>query len=214
MEIEFFGGNCFKIKTKETVVVVDDNLVKVGGKGIVDDKTTALYTSLDLVDDSAKVKPKLMIDSPGEFEVGDLTITGLRARAHMDADDTETATVYQFTVKNQTVTVTGHIHPNISDDVADFIAGTDVLIVPVGGNGFTLDSVGAAKVIKKADPSVVIPSQYETKGLNFEVPAAPLDEFEKLPTVTIEGSQDSFKLSDIPSEEGAVAKVVVLNVKK
>lgn len=49
----------------------------------------------------------------------------------------------------QTATFTGHVHPDISDDALELISGTDVLIIPVGGNGFTLDPTGAASIIKK-----------------------------------------------------------------
>jgi len=51
MEIEFFGANCFRIKTKKTVVVVDDNLSNIGGKTIISNKETALYTNMDMVDE-------------------------------------------------------------------------------------------------------------------------------------------------------------------
>lgn len=213
MEIEFFGANCFRIKTKETVIVVDDNLSILGGKTIQNDKTIAFYTSAAVFDEKSAEKSRLVFDSPGEYEVGDVTVTGVSARSHMDEEEQSSAIVYQFMFKNQTVTVLGHIHPNVSVEIAEFIAGTDVLVVPVGGNGYTLDPVGATKVMKKAEASVVIPSHYETKGLKFEVPAQPLSEFGDLPNVTLEEPQDSFKLGDVSSEEGvATSKVVVLNV--
>ena len=38
MEIEFFGGNCFKLKTKLTTIVVDDNLESLEKKTILNTK--------------------------------------------------------------------------------------------------------------------------------------------------------------------------------
>lgn len=214
MEIEFFGANCFRIKTKETTIVVDDNLSKLGGKTIQNDKTVAFYSNADLLDEKAGEKSRLMFDTPGEYEVGDVTVTGVPARSHMDEEEKLSAVVYQYMYKNQTVTVMGHVHPDISDEVAEFIAGTDVLVVPVGGNGFTLDPVGANKVMKKAEASVVIPSHFDMKGLKFEVPAQPLEEFGNLPNVDLNEPQDSFKMSDVPGEDGAAtSKVVVLKAK-
>lgn len=214
MEIEFFGANCFRIKTKKIAVVVDDNLSNIGGKTILSDKVTALYTNRDLIDEKVVANAKLMIDSPGEFEVGDLTIIGVQARSHTDTEDQMSATIFQFTADGQIVTVLGHVHPDTSVEVTEFIAGTDVLVVPVGGNGYTLDPTGAAKIIKKAEPGVIIPSQYEVKGLSYEVPAQALTEFEKLPNITLEDPQDSYKLAGASVDDGATqVKVVVLNVK-
>ena len=209
MEIEFLGANCFRIKSKSTTVIVDDNLEKIGGKSPQGEKTVAFYTSADVRGD-AKTASRLVIDSPGEFEVGDLTVTGAQARAHMDEDGKESATVYQFMLANQTVTVLGHVHPDVSAEVLELIGGTDVLIVPVGGNGYTLDPTGAADVVKKVEPGVVIPSHYEIKGLNYEVPAQPLEEFAKIVPASDDGPQDSYKVSKSEGES-TQTKVIILN---
>ena len=213
MEIEFFGANCFRIKTKNGVVVVDDNLESLGGKSSQNDKTVAFYTS-ETVKGDAKLVSKLVIDSPGEFEVGDLTVTGLQVRGHMDEDGVENATAYQFMFGGQTVTVLGHVHPDVSAELVELAGGTEVLIVPVGGNGYTLDPAGAASVAKKIEPGVVIPSQYDITGLNYEVPAVPLEEFTKvMPTPEGAEPQSSFKVGGKAGEEGATqTKVVVLEV--
>ena len=74
MELEFFGGNCFRIKTKQTTIVIDDNLEVMGKKSILSDKTAAFYTS-SVVAQPEKNPSYLMIDTPGEFEVGDVTVS-------------------------------------------------------------------------------------------------------------------------------------------
>jgi L-ascorbate metabolism protein UlaG (beta-lactamase superfamily) len=191
MEIEFFGGNCFRIKTKDTVIVLDDNLEAAGKKTILNDKSAAFYTQTALHVSSAA--PRLMIDYPGEFEVGDITVKGVQARAHTDEEGKLSATVFQFIAAGMSVSAVGHIHPDLSPEVQEMIGGTDVLIVPVGGNGFTLDPIGAASIIKKAEAGVVIPSQYEINGFSYEVPAQPLEEFAKVVAVTFDEPVESFK---------------------
>ncbi|MCA9328471.1 MBL fold metallo-hydrolase, partial [Candidatus Saccharibacteria bacterium] len=156
MELEFFGGNCFRIKTKSTTLVVDDNLSKLGKKSIQSDKTVAFYTSNNVFDERAAAQSRLSFVTPGEFEVGDVTVNGVQARGHMDEEGKLTANVFQFMHGGQTISVLGHVHPDISDEVVELISGTDVLVVPVGGNGFTLDPVGAASIIKKTEPNVVV----------------------------------------------------------
>jgi len=215
MEIEFFGANCFRLKSKKTLIVIDDNLSAVGGKSIQSEKTVAFYTTLDLLDKSAKDKSRLVIDGPGEYEVGDLTVTGMQARSHMDKEEKKSATVYKFMYEGQTVTALGHLHPDISDELVEFISGTDVLLLPIGGNGYTLDPVGAASIIKEVEPSTIIPSQYDVKDLSYEVPAQSLPEFEQLPMVTLEPAQDSYKLENSSAEDASVVgRIIVLNIKK
>ncbi len=214
MEIEFFGANCFRIKTKSTTIVVDDNLSKIGGKSIQSDKTVAFYTSAATKDDEAAKKSRLVLESPGEFEVGDVTVKGTQTRAHTDSEEEQTATVYQFMVSGLTVTVLGHVHPNLSDEVLEAVGGTDVLILPVGGNGFTLDKVGAMSVIKSVEPSVVIPSQYEVEGLNYEVPAETLDEFNKVSSFDLGEQVDSYKVTRSADDGKSQTRAVVLKVNK
>lgn len=211
MEIEFYGANCFKIKTKQAIIVVDDNLEKIGAKTQQSDKTVAIYTNQHL-QEGVSPKSRLVLDDPGEFEVGDVTITGVQARGHMDEEGVETATVYQFMFAGQTVTVLGHVHPEVSAEVLELAGGSEVLIVPVGGNGYTLDPVGAASVIKKVEPGVVIPAQYAIKGLNYEVPAQALEEFTKIMPASGEGPQDSYNLAkEVPTVTTGQTKIIVLN---
>ncbi len=49
----------------------------------------------------------------------------------------------------------------------------DLLIVPVGGNGYTVDPVGAMKLIKAIEPKLVVPSHYADKALKYPVPSSP-----------------------------------------
>ena len=213
MDIEFFGGNCFRIKTKQAVIVIDDCLAKMGKKTVANDKAVAFYTADATYDEASAKASRLVIQTPGEFEVGDVTVRGVAARAHMDTDDQKTATVYQFMYSGQTVSVLGHIHPDVSGDVLELVSGSDVLIVPVGGNGFTLDPVGATQVIKKAEPAVVIPSQYHIDSFAYEVPAQTLEDFAKVASLNLEEPVDSFKVGKSGEEGAAQTRVVVLAVK-
>jgi L-ascorbate metabolism protein UlaG (beta-lactamase superfamily) len=50
------------------------------------------------------------------------------------------------------------------------------MCIPVGGNGYTLDPVGALKLVKKVEPKIVIPTHYESKKLHFAVPQQSLEQ--------------------------------------
>lgn len=213
MELEYYGGNCFRIKTKNTVIIVDDNLAAIGKKSIVTDKAAAFYSADYLKDDKAISTARLTIDTPGEFEVGDVTVKGVAARAHTDTDDLHTATVFQMMHSGQTITFLGHIHPNVSDEVIELVSGTDVLVLPVGGNGYTLDPIGAASVIKKVEPGIVVPAQYDIPGLSYEVPAQQLEEFGKVSSLSLDDVRESIKLVGASEIASSQTRIVVLNVK-
>lgn len=211
MEIEFFGANCFKIKTKKSSIVIDDNLDKLGVKNVTKPDDVLIYTNKILSSERVLSKARLVLDSAGEFEVGDITVNALQTRAHMDEEGQETATVFQCMFGGSTVTILGHVHPDLSADVLELAGGTDVLIVPVGGNGYTLDAVGATSVIKKTEPDVVIPSSYESSGLKPEVPMAPLEDFLKTSGLTSTEKVDSLKVGKATAEQSS--QLVILNIK-
>ena len=214
MEIEYFGANCFRVKTKDASIVFDDNLDAVGAKTITKDADALFYTQKMLVSDAASKKARLVVDSAGEFEVGDVSVQGVQTRAHTDEDDAMTAAAYQCMYQGKTITILGHVHPDLTDEIVEVAGGTDVLILPVGGNGYTLDAVGAASVVKKIEPEVVIASQFEAKGFSFEVPAAPLEEFVKTSALTAADAVDVYKIDKPNADLATQTHIVQLSIKK
>lgn len=214
MEIEFFGANCFRIKTKKASIVIDDNLSAIGGKTITKEADIAVFTSVTLENEKTKTKARLTLDSAGEYEIGDISVRAIQTRAHMDAEGEATGAVFQCMYEGTTVTILGHIHPDFADDIIELAGGTDVMIVPVGGNGYTLDAVGAVSAVKKIEPEVVIPSQYDVSELNYEVPAVPLDDFKKASALPVSELKDVYKVGKPDPELVGKTHLVVLNVKK
>jgi L-ascorbate metabolism protein UlaG (beta-lactamase superfamily) len=84
----------------------------------------------------------------------------------------------------------------------------DVMFVPVGGNGYTLDSIGALKLIKKVEPKIVIPTQYHDDKLNFAVPAQALDQ--ALQSLAMEPKETIQKLHLKPGELSDTTQLIVL----
>jgi L-ascorbate metabolism protein UlaG (beta-lactamase superfamily) len=115
---------------------------------------------------------KLAVDGPGEYEVSGVSIVGVTARAHMDEVGVTSATMYKVDAEDVRVAVVGHVHPDLTADELEALGTVDVLIIPVGGSGYTLDGIGALKVVKAIEPKVVIPTHYADKALSYEVPPA------------------------------------------
>lgn len=204
MDLQFYGANCLTITVKNTRIIIDDNLSELGGKSVTKAGDIVLFTGAHGVP-AAEVK--LMVDIPGEYEVSDISIVGIPARAHLD-EGGENATMYKITAADTTVLVTGHIYPELSDKQLEDIGLVDVMVVPVGGSGYTLDPVGALKVIKAVEPKLVIPTHYDEKSLKYPVPQVELQA--ALHDLAMEPKETVAKLRVKPTELSDVTQLVVL----
>lgn len=178
MDIEYKGGNCVIITAKKTTFCIDPKISDIGLKDQVAKATAQLATQhrFKVEDDDVSI----IIDGPGEYEVENISVKGVAAQAHTDAKDApKMATIYRIDTSDVSVAVVGHIHPDLSEAQLEAIGVVDVLVVPVGGNGYTLDATGAVKIVKMIDPKIIIPTNYADKGINYPVPQAGLDLFVK-----------------------------------
>ncbi len=150
-----------------------------------------------------------MFDGPGEYEVADISIIGIPARAHMEADEKNRhATMFKLIVGENSVLFTGHIYPELDEAQLEAIGMVDVLVVPVGGNGYTVDPVGVLKLIKAIEPKLVIPTHYADKGLKYPVPQQDLAAALKEMGMETKETVAKFKLK--PAELTDVAQLIVL----
>lgn len=205
MDIQFYGANCLVLNTKQARVVVDDNLASLGAKGVTKAGDIALFTAAY---DKTVVDTKIVIDQPGEYEVSGVSIYGIEARAHMDEASQKTATMYKLLIDDLRVLVTGHVYPELSDAQLEAIGMVDLMIVPVGGNGYTLDGVGALKLIKAVEPKLIVPTHYDEKGLTYPVPQQTLEQ--ALKALAMEPKETTSKLRLKSGELGDTTQLVVL----
>ena len=205
MDMQFYGANCISLGTKQVRLVIDDNLAELGGKSITRDGDVVLFTGSH---SEAVKQPKLVIDMPGEYEVQGIFIYGIQARAHMDEADKTTATMYKVMNEELSVLITGHIYPDVSDDQLEAIGMIDVMFVPVGGHGYTLDPTGASQLIKRVEPKIVIPTHYADNGLNYPVPQGDLQE--ALKGLAIDPKETVSKLKVKPADLTDVTQLIVL----
>lgn len=207
MELQYFGANCLRLTTKKASLVIDDNLVDLGAKSIAKAGDILLYTGTHA---EPKVEPKLIIDHPGEYEVSDISIQGVAARGHVEEEGVASATMYRLLADDIRVAVLGHIYPELSDEQLEAIGTIDILIVPVGGSGYTLDATGALKLIKKIEPKIIIPTHYAQKGINYPVPQQDLDAV--LKELTMEPKERVAKLKLKAGDLGELTELIVLEL--
>ena len=205
MELQYYGANCIKLSTKKVSVVVDDTVASIGGTSPTKTGDIALFT---VGPHTANKSVKIVIDEPGEFEVSDVSVQGIAARAHMDEEGKKSATIYKIIIDDIRVAVVGHVYPKLSNSQLEALNVIDVLIIPVGGNGYTLDSDGALKLIKDIEPKLVIPTHYADKALNYEVPQQTLQD--ALHGLSMEPVETTSKLKIKAADFADTAQLVIL----
>lgn len=204
MEFQYFGANCLSLSTKQVTLVIDDNLAELGLKSVIKPDNIAIFTHPPEKIPAAK----LMLSDPGEYEVSEVSIFGIAARSHMDEADKQSATIYKIVVDDLRVAITGHIHPDLTEDHLEEIGTVDILVIPVGGNGYTLDSVGAMQVIKKIEPKIVIPTHYDDPKIKYPVPQQPLAE--ALKGLGVEPKETLAKFKPKPTDFSENMQVIIL----
>ncbi|CAN5388393.1 MBL fold metallo-hydrolase [soil metagenome] len=206
MDVQFFGANCVVFTNKELRIVVDDNLSALGAKSITKAGDIVLFTGEHEV---PTVETRMLIDMPGEYETGNISVVGIPTRSHLSEDkDDQSATIYKITAGEFTYVVLGHVYPELSDDQLESIGMIDVLFVPVGGHGYTLDAIGALKLTRNIGPKLVIPTHYDDKDMHYEVPQATLEEV--ISELGMEPKDRVEKLRLKPVELGETTQLLIL----
>lgn len=188
-DIEYKGGNTVIISTKKSTLITDPKQSLIGLKDLRPKDGVELSTEarFALNDDEAR----LHIEGPGEYEVGDFSISGTAATRHIDTELTEPlSTIYRIEVGDVRIALLGNIAPKLNDDQLEALGVVDILILPVGGGGYTLDATSAASLARQIEPRVVIPIHYADSGLKYEVPQDSLEVFTKeygAPTEAVTG---------------------------
>jgi L-ascorbate metabolism protein UlaG (beta-lactamase superfamily) len=205
VELQYYGANCLRLSAKKAQIVIDDNLAKLGLKTVTKPTDISLRTNKMFPEhkDSA-----FRAEMPGEYEIAGVVVNGIAARAHMDEEGKKTAVIYTVQADDTKVVVMGHIYPELSEDQLEQIGLVDVAIVPVGNSGYTLDGIGALKVIKQIEPKVVIPTHYADKAIKYEVPQADLADGVKALGMEVAETVAKFKIK--PAELSDTAKLIVL----
>ncbi len=195
-EIEYKGANCVTITTKKVKIIIDPKLSLVGLRDIPSKDAVEISTEDRFATNN--LEAKLVIDGPGEYGIADFDILGIPARRHIDSE-TEglNSTMYRIKVGEARIGVVGNIHNKLTDEQLEELGVIDILIIPVGGNGYTLDAVDAAKMVRVIDPKIVLPIHYADKSIKYEVPQDELSLFVTELSVPVE-TVSKFKFKQLP----------------
>jgi L-ascorbate metabolism protein UlaG (beta-lactamase superfamily) len=210
MEITWYGHSCFQISERGLATLVTDpfNHEEVG------------YAPLKLKADILSIshnKPghnhraavtgnPYVVNSPGEFEVKGVFITGVHTGRAASLDE-PLNTLYVFDFNGLSVAHLGDPERVPTQSEVEALGTVHIALVPVGGAN-SLSASKASEVVRLIDPSIVIPMHYATPESRISLD--PLDKFlkemgidalEPVPSLIING------VEQLPEE----TQVVVLN---
>ena len=118
-----------------------------------------------------------VVDMAGEYEIGGLSIDGVDSD-HDQQGGAERGhnLMFRLGFSDLVITHLGDLGGTLEAKQLERLAGTDILLVPVGGH-YTLDAKRAIEAINQIEPKIVIPMHYQLPGLKFELNA--VDDFIK-----------------------------------
>lgn len=178
-EIEYKGGNSVVITTKARQLWIDPNMTSLGLKLPNIKNGVQLTTEPRFVIDQ-KSDDELVLSLPGEYEVGPFSIRGIAAKTHTAGDDVDKkSTLYHIDIGDIRIGLIGNVDADVDEDQLETIGVVDILILPVGGGGYTLDSTAAVALVRQIEPAVVIPVHYADKGISYPVPQEDIELFIK-----------------------------------
>ncbi len=213
MEITWYGHSCFRLTERNMASVVTDPFdSKVVGYEPLKLKADIVTVSHDAAGHNNKDSVKgtsLVIDGPGEFEIGGVFITGVQTEGGTVKKKSANGlrnTLYVFDYDGITVAHLGDLKQVPSQPEIEAMGTVNVALVPVGGGG-GLNAAKAAEVISLLEPNLIVPMHYATPDAKLTLDS--LNKFLKEMGLSKPSPQPSLKISrsGLPDE----TKVIVLD---
>lgn len=169
MEITWYGQTCVRLRGRDAVVVADayQSIVGPTGRGITADIAT--YSHPDdaplakakgrRTRDGKTVMPSSLeqafeLDSPGEYEVKDVLLTGVRThRDDENGNGRGPGTAFVVELDGLHTIHLGDVGQLLTEEELGDIGSVDIACVPVGG---TLSATKTAELIAQLDPKIVV----------------------------------------------------------
>jgi len=165
-EIKWFGHGCFRVRGREATVVLDP-VGKSTGYALPKQKADIVTVSHPHPGHNAVGQVQegyFLIDGPGEYEVSDVFVTGIRTYHDSKGGKLHGYnTIYLLELEELRICHLGDLGHALTKEQVERLDEVDVLLVPVGG-GNALDAQAANEVIGQIEPRIVIPMHYRTPG--------------------------------------------------
>lgn len=170
MIITYHGGQCFKASFGDTTIAFSPaskssknfNAPKFGADVAL---VSVKHPDFNGTENASHgTRQPFVIDGPGEYEIGDVTVQGFGTRAIYDGKPCWN-TIYQVQLEGINMLFLGALSdPEIDPKILGELGDIDILFLPIGG-GEMLEVPQASKLAVKLEASIIIPMQYDEKTL-------------------------------------------------
>lgn len=213
MEITWYGQTCFRLSERGLATVVTDPFPPDVGLEFTRPRANIVTASLD--DPECRYAkgvrgPFKLLDGPGEYEIGDVFVTGIATFADGKRGAARGLnTIFAFDFNGLTVCHLGRLGHVPTQSQVERLGAVNILLAPVGGGG-SLTPARASEVISLFEPNLVVPMYYKIPELKAKL--GTLNRFLKEMGVEKVDSEEMLKVgrSDLSDE----TQVVVLKPRK
>ena len=171
MIITYLGKSLVKIQSGETVIALnpgaesDAKRPKFGADIALVSLHDPSYADTNQVTFGNKIP--MVIDGPGEYEIGGMYIKGFQTdtvESQSKKGKTDKInTAYSIIIEDVRLAHLGaHGKDSFDAGTLDELRDTDILFLPIGGD-MVLDYKAAYKVVTMLEPKIIIPVHYESK---------------------------------------------------
>lgn len=206
MIITWQGHSCFKIQDKTTadgITVATDPYSKELGLKLSNFEANIITVSHDHYDHNNVAGLRgtpAVIDCAGEYDIKGVLVQGIDSY-HDDKEGQErgNSIIYRIEMDDISITHLGDLGTALTSEQLEKLAGTDILMIPVGGT-YTLDAKKAVEVVSQIEPRIIIPMHYQLPGIKMDLD--PVEKFIK--EMGLEPSyEEKLKISkrDLPQED-------------
>jgi len=206
MNIVWYGQSCFKIQSKDLILITDPFDKKIGLRPPFGsaDIVTISHDHYDHNNFQVIKNNPFIIDSAGEYEIKKVIIKGINSyHDNQEGKERGQNTIYIIEMENIRICHLGDFGQNaLINGQLEKIGQIDILFIPVGGV-FTIDWKSASAIISQIEPRIIIPMHYKIPGVKGEL--LKLDTIDKFCEERGASSKDavnkfSIKKKDLPQE--------------
>lgn len=212
MDIYWYGQACFKIKGKQTSVIIDPFSSEYTGlklpKDMQADIAIKTHDHEDHSNLGAVTGDPVLVTGPGEYEIKGVAITGVQtSHDQKGGEERGKNTVYTIHIDGLNIVHLGDLgESKLTQEEIEGIGLCDILLTPVGGV-YTITPEEAAQLVSQLEASIIIPMHYKLPGLKFDL--SEVDTF--LKEMGVEDVAPQAKLTITRDKLPAEPQVVVLN---
>lgn len=170
VEITWYGGTCIRLRGKEGVIAADayPSIVGPTGRGLTADIVTYSHPDTNPLpvrgrgkkaptDDVVRptsLEPAFQLDRPGEYEVHDVLVNGIRTyRDDQKGSERGTNVTFVYELDGLHTIHLGDIGHELSEAMIGEIGTVEVVVVPVGGH---LTPARSAALVAQLDANLVV----------------------------------------------------------